>query len=187
MTQWASLLPQRQKTRVRIPKRNKVFRENIAILQCVIDLICIVCVLKKRKKFLKEEKNDNLFSNELLPSCLMPRAQLNGTSSHTWASWVNGVWCLRRHLCTCVGMYIGYVTDDLFDSYIMHVDICSCLTLLSGSSEHVYTCVLEFEADVLWLSKCGYLLGRSAFTLSLKQDKGTLTYQSSTFCIFVCR
>jgi hypothetical protein len=28
----------------------KVFRENIAVLLCTIDLICIVCVLKMRKK-----------------------------------------------------------------------------------------------------------------------------------------
>jgi hypothetical protein len=53
-------------TRVRIPPGYKVLRKNIAMLLCVFDLICIVCVLKKRnkgigqKKFLKQYFFKNL-------------------------------------------------------------------------------------------------------------------------------
>jgi hypothetical protein len=48
VAQWTSHQPQRQQTRVRIPLGYKVFRKNIAMLLCVFDLICIVCVLKKK-------------------------------------------------------------------------------------------------------------------------------------------
>jgi hypothetical protein len=43
--------PQKQKTWVRIPPGCQVFRENISMLLCVIDL-CIVCVLKRAMKAL---------------------------------------------------------------------------------------------------------------------------------------
>jgi hypothetical protein len=41
--QWTSHLPQEQ-TRVQIPPRYNIFKETIAILLLVIDLISIVCV-----------------------------------------------------------------------------------------------------------------------------------------------
>jgi hypothetical protein len=48
VAQWTSHPHQKQKTRVRIPPGYEDFREIIAMLLCKIDLICIVCVLKKR-------------------------------------------------------------------------------------------------------------------------------------------
>jgi hypothetical protein len=39
--------PQELKTRVRIPPGYKDMGENVAMLPCFIDLICIVCVLKR--------------------------------------------------------------------------------------------------------------------------------------------
>jgi hypothetical protein len=36
--------PQEQKIRVRIPPGYKVYRENIALLLCVIYLTCVACV-----------------------------------------------------------------------------------------------------------------------------------------------
>jgi hypothetical protein len=58
MARWTSHPPQEQKTRVRIPPGYRVFRENKAMLFCLIDLICIVCVLKKRNN-LQNYKNGN--------------------------------------------------------------------------------------------------------------------------------
>jgi hypothetical protein len=51
MAQWTSQTPHEQKTRVRFPPGcSKAYRENIAMLLYTIDIVCIVCVLKKRKK-----------------------------------------------------------------------------------------------------------------------------------------
>jgi hypothetical protein len=50
VAQWASHPPQGMKTRVRIPPGYKVLEEVIAMLLYAIDLIYIVCVLKKRSK-----------------------------------------------------------------------------------------------------------------------------------------
>jgi hypothetical protein len=55
LVQWTSHPPQRQEARVRIPPEDKVFRENIAILLCLIDLICIVYALKKEIKALEQK------------------------------------------------------------------------------------------------------------------------------------
>jgi hypothetical protein len=52
VVQWASQKPRRQQTRVRIPPGYKVFRENMAMLLCVFDLLCIVCVLKNINKII---------------------------------------------------------------------------------------------------------------------------------------
>jgi hypothetical protein len=51
VAQWTSHPPKEQKTRVRIPPGYKVFKENIAMLLCIImDLICIFCVLTTRNQ-----------------------------------------------------------------------------------------------------------------------------------------
>jgi hypothetical protein len=50
VAQWASHPPQEKQTRVRFPLGYKVFREIIAMLLCVIDLICSVCVIRGRNK-----------------------------------------------------------------------------------------------------------------------------------------
>jgi hypothetical protein len=47
VAQWTSHPPQGQKTRVRIPPGCKVFREIIALLLCVTDLLCIVRLFVK--------------------------------------------------------------------------------------------------------------------------------------------
>jgi DNA-binding transcriptional regulator/RsmH inhibitor MraZ len=73
--------PQEHKTRVRIPPgKKKVFRENIAMLLGIVDLICIVCVLKKeiqamaqnisKTKKLKNAKKyfERFFKKQLLPT-----------------------------------------------------------------------------------------------------------------------
>jgi hypothetical protein len=43
VAQWTSHLPQEQKTKDRIPPGFKVFRENIATLLCMIDLMNYWC------------------------------------------------------------------------------------------------------------------------------------------------
>jgi hypothetical protein len=50
VAQWTSHPPEEQNARVQIPPGCKVFKENIAMLMSIIDLICIVCVLEKRNK-----------------------------------------------------------------------------------------------------------------------------------------
>jgi hypothetical protein len=47
--QWTPHTPEELQTRVRFPPGYKVFREIIATQLFMIDLICIVCVLKKEK------------------------------------------------------------------------------------------------------------------------------------------
>jgi hypothetical protein len=56
VAQWASHPPQGMKTRVRIPPGYKVLEEVIAMLLYAIDLVCIVCVLKRRSKGIGHKK-----------------------------------------------------------------------------------------------------------------------------------
>jgi hypothetical protein len=57
VAQWTSHRPPRQQSQVRIPPGYKVFRKIIALLLCVFDLICIGCVLIRRKKRHRPQKN----------------------------------------------------------------------------------------------------------------------------------
>jgi hypothetical protein len=50
VAQWTWHSPEELQTRVRIPRGYKVLRRIIATLLCIIDLICIVCVLKNINK-----------------------------------------------------------------------------------------------------------------------------------------
>jgi hypothetical protein len=50
VAKWTSHPLEVRKTRVRTPPGFTVFRHNIAMLLSIIDLKCIVCVLKRRNK-----------------------------------------------------------------------------------------------------------------------------------------
>jgi hypothetical protein len=49
VAQWASHPTEELQTLVRFPLGYKVYRGIIAMLLCIIDLICILCVLKKEE------------------------------------------------------------------------------------------------------------------------------------------
>jgi hypothetical protein len=62
VAQWSLQPPEELQTQVRFPPGDNVIREKIAMPLCIIDFICIVCVLEKINKvivtriFFKEDK-----------------------------------------------------------------------------------------------------------------------------------
>jgi hypothetical protein len=118
VAQWTSQPPQEQQSLVRIPPGYKVFKENLAMPSCIIDVICIIWVFYLEMTVLATQKH--IFKRLRLRSHLLNQSQDDVLGHHVKDGSVDDPQVGLDHLANDAGLLLVHriLSEVNFKKYL---------------------------------------------------------------------